>query len=160
MRLINPERDPKKLCVYVGMTGLTPEERFTNHKAGVKCSTFVRRYGLRPGWIGLEPEQQAHAAHTTLIAEVSQCYVCLELPFLVSVKEFLVQSEKRSCRVLQHFGDGVAGLCVGSAFDEQSEDNRIGPENDLLKIKPTNIGPCMEHEFDDTGPSHRWLGVG
>jgi len=31
VRAENPKRDPKKRCVYVGMTGLTPEERFANH---------------------------------------------------------------------------------------------------------------------------------
>jgi hypothetical protein len=35
-----------KRCFYVGMTGLTPEERFANHKKGHKCCRFVRDYGL------------------------------------------------------------------------------------------------------------------
>lgn len=43
----NPGRDPSKPCVYVGMTGLTPEERFANHKAGIKCAWVVKRFGLR-----------------------------------------------------------------------------------------------------------------
>src|ERR1035441_5123414 len=43
----NPKRNPKKPCVYVGMTGLTPEERFTNHKAGTKAASVVKRYGIR-----------------------------------------------------------------------------------------------------------------
>ncbi len=43
----NPNRDPAKPCVYVGMTGLTPEERFANHKAGVKDAYVVRRHGVR-----------------------------------------------------------------------------------------------------------------
>ena len=36
--------------LYVGMTGLTPEERFKNHKAGHKANKYVRDYGicLRP----------------------------------------------------------------------------------------------------------------
>ena len=55
VRLANPDRDPKKPCVYVGMTGLAPEERFTNHKAGIKASYYVKRYGLR-----LLPELFAH----------------------------------------------------------------------------------------------------
>ena len=42
----NPLRDTAKPCVYVGMTGLTPEERFQNHKQGVKAAYVVRRYGL------------------------------------------------------------------------------------------------------------------
>jgi predicted GIY-YIG superfamily endonuclease len=51
----NPKRDRKKQCVYVGMTGLTPEERFANHKAGTKAAWVVKRYGLR-----LLPELYAH----------------------------------------------------------------------------------------------------
>jgi hypothetical protein len=43
----NPKRDPKKACVYVGMTGLKPEERFANHKAGIKAAKIVQRYGIR-----------------------------------------------------------------------------------------------------------------
>ena len=38
-------------CVYVGMTGLPPGERFQNHKAGVKANRFVRDFGK-----GLLPE--------------------------------------------------------------------------------------------------------
>jgi hypothetical protein len=55
VRVENPERDPKKPCVYVGMTGLTPEERFANHKAGIKDAPLVKRYGIR-----LLPELYAH----------------------------------------------------------------------------------------------------
>jgi hypothetical protein len=43
----NPQYDPSKPCVYVGMTGLTPDERFDKHKAGIKSNKFVRLYGLR-----------------------------------------------------------------------------------------------------------------
>jgi hypothetical protein len=43
----NPRRDPTKPCVYVGMTGLKPEERFLNHKQGVKSVRLVREYGVR-----------------------------------------------------------------------------------------------------------------
>ena len=41
--------------MYVGMTGLTPEERFANHQAGIKDAPVVKRYGLR-----LMPELDAH----------------------------------------------------------------------------------------------------
>ena len=51
----NPNRDPKKPCIHVGMTGLTPEERFANHKAGTKAASVVKRYGLR-----LLPELYEH----------------------------------------------------------------------------------------------------
>ena len=47
VRAENPARDPKKPCVYVGMTGLTPAERFANHKAGIKAAYVAKRYGIR-----------------------------------------------------------------------------------------------------------------
>ena len=43
----NPKRDPAKPCLYVGMTGLPPGERFQNHKDGYKASRFVQKYGVR-----------------------------------------------------------------------------------------------------------------
>ena len=51
-------RDPKgdgKAAYYVGMTGLTPEARFDNHKAGIKAARIVRRCGER-----LVPRLYAH----------------------------------------------------------------------------------------------------
>ena len=47
IREANPHRDEKKPCVYVGMTGLTPEERFANHKQGLKAARLVKHYGIR-----------------------------------------------------------------------------------------------------------------
>ena len=55
VRAANPDRDRRKPCVYVGMTGLAPEERFANHKAGIKGASLVKRYGIR-----LLPELYAH----------------------------------------------------------------------------------------------------
>src|ERR1019366_8494690 len=55
VRAEKPKRNPKKPCVYVGMTGLTPKERFANHKAGIKAASVVKRYGIR-----LLPELFAH----------------------------------------------------------------------------------------------------
>ncbi len=43
----NPHWIPGKLCVYVGMTGITPEERFQQHKNRYKAAWFVKRYGRR-----------------------------------------------------------------------------------------------------------------
>jgi predicted GIY-YIG superfamily endonuclease len=43
-------RDPKgdgKAGYYVGMTGLSPEERFANHKKGYKAASVVTRCGER-----------------------------------------------------------------------------------------------------------------
>lgn len=34
-------------CYYVGMTGLSPEERFANHIRGHRAARIVRRYGRR-----------------------------------------------------------------------------------------------------------------
>ena len=44
--LRNPKGDGKA-GYYVGMTGLTPEKRLANHKAGSKGAGIVRRYGER-----------------------------------------------------------------------------------------------------------------
>ena len=46
-RKANADYDPSRPCVYVGMTGLSPDERFDKHKAGIKSNKFVRLYGLR-----------------------------------------------------------------------------------------------------------------
>ncbi len=55
VRLANPNADPEKPSAYVGMTGRTPEERFANHKAGIKAASVVQRYGVR-----LEPGLYDH----------------------------------------------------------------------------------------------------
>lgn len=55
LRAGNPNAQPGKPCVYVGMSGLTPEERFANHKSGVKAARIVRRFGIK-----LLPELFAH----------------------------------------------------------------------------------------------------
>src|SRR6476620_11691530 len=44
---LNPNREPTKPCVYVGMTGLPVEQRFENHKKGEKSAWVVKKYGLR-----------------------------------------------------------------------------------------------------------------
>lgn len=55
VRAENPNRDPKKPCVYVGMTGLSPADRFSNHKSGIKSAFVVEKFGIR-----LMPELYAH----------------------------------------------------------------------------------------------------
>jgi predicted GIY-YIG superfamily endonuclease len=52
--LRNPKRDGKA-GYYVGMTGLTPEQRFQNHKQGVKAARVVKKHGQR-----LVPKLYAH----------------------------------------------------------------------------------------------------
>ncbi|UCF78434.1 MAG: hypothetical protein JSW03_10110 [Candidatus Eiseniibacteriota bacterium] len=42
----NSGHDPEKACLYVGMTGLSPDERFKNHKEGRKANKYVKKYGL------------------------------------------------------------------------------------------------------------------
>jgi predicted GIY-YIG superfamily endonuclease len=44
--LRNPKGDGKA-GYYVGMTGLSPEQRFQNHKSGIKAARIVRKYGER-----------------------------------------------------------------------------------------------------------------
>jgi predicted GIY-YIG superfamily endonuclease len=43
----NPDCDPAKPCVYVGMTGLDPDSRFDKHKAGIRANRYVQKYGQR-----------------------------------------------------------------------------------------------------------------
>jgi hypothetical protein len=52
--LRNPKGDGRA-GYYVGMTGLTPEERFLNHKNGIKAARVVRKHGER-----LVPRLYAH----------------------------------------------------------------------------------------------------
>ena len=52
--LRNPKGDGKA-GYYVGMTGLSPEQRLQNHKNGVKAASVVQRYGER-----LVPKLYAH----------------------------------------------------------------------------------------------------
>ena len=43
----NPGYVTGKPCVYVGMTGLDPDVRFDNHKAGIRANKYAKRFGLR-----------------------------------------------------------------------------------------------------------------
>ena len=52
--LRNPKGD-RKAGYYVGMTGLSPEQRLQNHKNGVKAASVVKKYGER-----LVPKLYAH----------------------------------------------------------------------------------------------------
>ncbi len=80
----NLQRDKTKPCVYVGMTGLTPEERFQNHKSGIKAASAVKRYGLR------------------LLPELYECFN--PMPF-----EAAVEMERELAEDLRGQGYTVAG---------------------------------------------------
>lgn len=53
-RRANPNYSGEGLCLYVGMTGHSPERRFEKHKAGHKSSWWVEEFGT-----GLIPELYA-----------------------------------------------------------------------------------------------------
>ena len=44
-RAANPEYIPGKPCVYVGVTWLTAQQRFDQHKNGIHSARIVRAYG-------------------------------------------------------------------------------------------------------------------
>jgi hypothetical protein len=46
-RRANPDYQPGKPFVYVGMTGLDPDIRFDKHKAGIQANRFVQQWGVR-----------------------------------------------------------------------------------------------------------------
>jgi predicted GIY-YIG superfamily endonuclease len=35
------------VCLYIGVTGLTPDERFERHRMGTQSARFVRAHGRR-----------------------------------------------------------------------------------------------------------------
>lgn len=80
----NPQRDKSKPCVYVGMTGLTPEERFQNHKSGIKAARAVQKFGVR------------------LLPEIYECFN--PMPFDAAVK-----MESELAEELRESGYTVAG---------------------------------------------------
>lgn len=56
-----------KPAVYVGQTAKTPEERFTQHLAGIRASRHVRDHGVRlkprlyQGYASVKTRQEAEA---------------------------------------------------------------------------------------------------
>src|SRR5689334_521302 len=43
----NPNYGPRKKCIYVGLTGKTPAERFEQHKNGIRSRHYIKRFGKR-----------------------------------------------------------------------------------------------------------------
>ena len=67
IRLRNPRRGDRREAFYVGMTGLSVETRFANHKRGYKSAGIVTKYGieLAPEWyVGIPPMSYEEAALT------------------------------------------------------------------------------------------------
>ena len=46
-RRANPDYRLGRPFVYVGMTGLDPDLRFSRHMAGIQANRFVREFGVR-----------------------------------------------------------------------------------------------------------------
>lgn len=72
--LRNPKGDGRA-GYYVGMTGLSPERRFENHKNGIKAAGVVRRCGERLvprlyAHLNPMPYAEAVAAEARLAAEL------------------------------------------------------------------------------------------
>jgi hypothetical protein len=70
-------RESRPLCVYVGATGLSPEERFANHKSGHKANWYAQTFGenLLPDLFAhLNPmtHQRALATEIALAEELRQ----------------------------------------------------------------------------------------
>jgi hypothetical protein len=71
----NPGYVPGQLCLYVGSTGLPPEERLRNHLRGHRGNRYVYRYGRR-----LRPEFTSHYPPLTREeAELTERELALEL---------------------------------------------------------------------------------
>ena len=45
-RDMNPDYIEDYPCVYVGQTAKSPDDRFDQHKAGIKANRYAKKYGL------------------------------------------------------------------------------------------------------------------
>ena len=45
-REMNPDYIDDYPCVYVGQTAKSPDDRFDQHKAGIKANHYAKKYGL------------------------------------------------------------------------------------------------------------------
>jgi len=74
-REANPDHDPAKACLYVGMTGLDPKERFENHKRGHRGNKYVKKH-----WLYLRPRLfQKYNPMTRAEAETKEVELAEEL---------------------------------------------------------------------------------
>jgi hypothetical protein len=69
-----PRARSGQVCLYVGETADTPEERFSEHKRGYRASRVVRRHGirLRPDIYRLFPPARTRDESRRLEARVAE----------------------------------------------------------------------------------------
>ena len=115
VRALNPERNAKKSCVYVGLTGLTPEERFVNHQKGVKSSFYVKRYGIQ-----LLPELYTHLN---------------PMPYGAAA-----QMEKDLTEDLRKAGYTVVGVALNESDEKDTRNVPLSVYPPKLRIKLRRIG--------------------
>lgn len=92
VRALSPNRDAIKPWVYVGLTGLSPNVRFANHKARIKSSSLAGRFGVK-----LLPELYAVVFEDRRVAPA----------------ELRPQTEQRE----RNHGDGMDALTVSPTFN-------------------------------------------
>ena len=88
---LNPKRNPFLPCVYVGMTGLTPKERFKKHKKGLKASGWVRKYGKK-----LIPKLFKHRGQVPTCDFCNKSYKIPLLPCVIPAYAEMTQGVKIS----------------------------------------------------------------
>ena len=71
----NPDYQPGKPCMYVGVTSYDPPVRFKQHKEGYKASRFARDYGKYLMWKKFEhlnpiPAAEAKARERALAVDL------------------------------------------------------------------------------------------
>lgn len=76
----NPRHRTDEPCVYVGLTALSPSERFERHKQGIQACRLVRNYGVR------------------LLPRLYGRYNPLTYPDAVELEKELARTRRRRCR--------------------------------------------------------------
>lgn len=122
-------RDPQgdgKAGYYVGMTGLRPEARFVNHKAGKKAASVVWRFGER-----LVPKLYAHLN---------------PMPYEKAVRMEVALAEGRWSLRTGPRGNGPGAIGPGRPGRRRFARHSLSLRRDALILTPAN-GP---------GGSGRW----
>ena len=82
----NPNLAPDTVCLYVGMTGLSPEDRFASHKDGYKANRYVQRYGVKlmpELYAGLKPRAASQSLNVELSASHPHTSGASSAPMLI-----------------------------------------------------------------------------